>query len=186
MADRHGSVWVRAAEAAPGYLAVIAGAAVLSAMVLAPAHASLERTRWERAVMRVQAEHLSDLAERYRDFHEALEAGEPVLLERLAYAQLRLRPAHKRSLPAVERSQPGGGETADASGVSARSLEDPADIHAWLSRPLPRVGREIAPHRPAGTRLARLASGRSRVGLTVAGGVLVFGGLLWGRSGASG
>ncbi|MFW6337270.1 MAG: hypothetical protein ACOC3G_09095 [Phycisphaeraceae bacterium] len=180
MGDRFRHLWLRAAEYAPGLLAVVAGTAVLSAMVLVPAHMEREEVEWRRDVMAAQAGHLASLAERYHDFSRALAAGEPVLLERLAYSQLKMRPAGKSAVPLGDDAEPGGAEGYTSTGAAAAMrLDDPTDIHAWLSRPLPEVGRELAPHRPVRTRLARLATGRSRIGLVVAGGVLIFGGLLW-------
>ena len=178
MAGRFGQLWLRAAEHAPGFLAVVAGAAVLSAMVLVPAHMERERVEWRRDVMAAQAGHLASLAKRYHDFSQALAEGQPVLLERLAYSQLKIRPVGKSAVPLGDAAEPGGAE-GHTSVLAATRLDDPADIHAWLSRPLPEVGRELAPHRPVRTRLARLAMGQSRVGLIVAGGILIFGGLLW-------
>lgn len=172
MMQRSRELFCVVAGHSPGYLSVLAGVAVLAAMVLVPAHLELERTKWRRDVMAAQASHLAELAERYRSLNRALAREDPVLLERLAYAQLRLRPVSKRAIPSA--SPPVG-----AIGAAAARLDDPTDIHAWLRRPLPEVGRELTPHRPVRTRLARLAEGRSRVGLVIAGGVLVFGGLLW-------
>lgn len=178
MTARFGHVWLRAAEHAPGFLAVVAGVAVLSAMVLVPAHRERERVEWRRDVMAAQADHLAALAERYDAFLHALAAGEPVLLERLAYSQLKLRPTGKSPMPRGYDKRPGGAERYAVDPGFSR-LDDPANLHAWLSQPLPQVGRELAAHRPVRTRLDRLSTGQSRVGLIIAGGMLIFGGLLW-------
>ena len=178
MVERFRALWLRVAEHVPGFLAVVAGAAVLSAMVLVPAHTERERVEWRRDVMAAQTEHLASLAKRYHEFSQALAQGQPVLLERLAYSQLKLRPVGKSAVPLGDGAEPGGAERSPLLNANAR-LDDPADIHAWLSRPLPEVGRDLAPHRPVRTRLSRLATGRSRVGLIVAAGILLFGGLLW-------
>lgn len=167
-----------AAAHAPGWLTTLGGLAILSAVVLAPAHEALRETRWRAAVMRAHATHFESLADRYRTFHAAIQAGEPVLLERLAYAQFRLQPADKSAVPTPDRSRPGGAIEAGDPTVG-EPLHDVADVHAWLHEPLPRIGEELAPHRPIRSRLSRLASGHTRLGLIIAGGLLLLGGLMW-------
>ncbi len=47
----------------------------------------------------------------------------------------------------------------------------------WPVRPLPQVGRELAVYKAPNTRLTRLAMGRSRLGLLVAGLACLIGGV---------
>jgi hypothetical protein len=122
--------------------------------------------------------------DRYVDFQAALEADEPVLLERLAFTQLRLKPI--------------GTETADLRPTDPAAVIDSPDpdairqvtmnwqsaqpIEYWLSRPQLAPDAQAAPAivRPRETRLIRAVTGDNRIWVAAFGALLLIVGL-WPR-----
>ena len=99
---------------------------------------------------------------------KALDRGEPVLLERLAYEYLNLKPSQTTLID----QSPG---LSDDEVKVARRIED------WVRRPLPRVGVDIAPLQPLPpykARLAHIATGRARLPMLILGAAFVVLGLI--------
>jgi hypothetical protein len=169
----------------PGWLFLLVGLTLVAIAVLTPGWLDCRRLAWQHALMQAQAQAMERQAQRYAQFHQALKHEDPVLLERLAYVQLRLKPADTRlvrpSEPGSPRSAiPGGGEQAQPA-TPAEPARLP--IARWLHEPLPQAGQEIAPYQPPQSRLTRLATGDSRFALLAAGLLCGVGGLLAGGRG---
>jgi hypothetical protein len=182
MAESEDTLMERALAVVPGWLFLLAGLTMVAAAVLTPSWLASQKLAWQHALMEAQAQALQKQARRYDQFNEALKRHDPVLLERLAYVQLRMKPANARLVLPEQADRwggsiPGGGE---------RATSDPEPgmlpIASWLHQPLPTVGQEVAPYRPPDSRLTRLATGQSRFLLLAAGLLCGIGGLLMGRS----
>ena len=141
--------WEKLAEATPGWLFAVAGLALIALTMLTPAWMDLERLRWQRDVMAEQVEALGKQQDRHAAFLEAIDRHDPVVLEHLAYTQLRYKPS--------------GVEILETAGP------DSASISAWLSEPMPQVGRDLPEYCPPDTRLTRLTTGPKRLGLLAVG-----------------
>lgn len=167
----------------PGSVMVLGGLALIAMATLVPAWRELDRLDAQRTFIAQQAEALNKQQQRYEDFHAALIAEDPVLIERLAYTQLRREP--------VDR------ETVSKAGVSEAlspykevlSELPPGDIDRWLRVEPPSPGEsdvwDASPEALAGqssSRLVRLAGGTMRFVLLAAGTMCVVAGLWWGPS----
>lgn len=170
----------RAASHLPGWIVLGCGLAMFGASLLVPPWLEVRALNWQLDVMRRQAEHLSRQADHYQAFHAALVSDDPVLLERLAFMQLREKPAGYTPL-VVPVSQAAGGSvdaSALSAGVAGLLLEEGASVDTWLHEPLPREGVDYRAYEPIGSRLIRLTTGFSRVVLLAAGLVFVVAGLV--------
>ncbi len=157
----------------PEWAFVLCGVALIGLVVLVPQWLDNRSVQWERDLMQVQAQRLERQTQRYRDFHAALAADDPVLLERLAYTQLRRVPVGSRVISEAP--------------VDAASLARPAavtsydgNIDAWLLEPQPQVGTDVPPHRVIEARLTRVADGSARLGVIAAAALCLLAGL-WPR-----
>lgn len=156
---------------------LIGGLSLVAMGVVTPAWLELSRARFEHSVMAEQARRLAEQAERYAAFRAAVEAGDPVVLERLAFTQLRLKRADAVLAP-VERPV-----TTDG---SADALP-PGDIDRWLRVDPPVIGRDVPAWSPASNRLNRLAGNpATRTGLVGSGALFILAGLWWGIPGSPG
>ena len=91
----------------PAHLLIISGMLLLGMTVVMPAWMETRELGWQVALMKVQAQRLDEQEQSYRKFNDALAADDPVLLERLAYYHLHLKPAGSATLTAsVANSSP--------------------------------------------------------------------------------
>lgn len=169
-----------------GWVFVVVGVAAIAASALIPAYLDTLDTREQRKLIEAKAQQLRDERERYRDFHLALSADDPILLERLAFTQLRLKPV--------------GTDTADFGPIDPAAVIDSPDpdairqvamqwrssqsVEYWLSRPDLKQQAQLAVEieRPRDTRLIRTATGEYRPFVAGFGAlVLLFG--VWPRRG---
>ncbi len=147
----------------PGWLFTAAGAALLAVVVLTPAWLDEHEAAWRLGVMRAQADALAQQRSNYEVFAAALEADEPVLLERLALTHLNLS---LKDVYPVRITEPASAGT--------------ADVGAWLAVPQPRIGRDLPAYAPPNNRLTRVATGPGRPGLLAIGLVCLIGGIFYG------
>ena len=158
-----------------GWLPMLGGMTLLAMVLITPEWMGWRELVWQRDVLNLQAERLETQRTSYAQFHDALVADDPVLLERLAFTQLRYKPAGKRlmnDLWAVagpgDAARPGAmppGSTAlppMAAGDGGQAYGSSEVIESWLTSPQPVVGRDIQPLRVINSRLTRLTSGASR------------------------
>lgn len=157
-----------AADAAIGWMLswgfVLVGLASLTAAALFPAYLETLDLQDQRHVLEARASALAAEHERYARFHDALADDDPVLIERLALSELRLRPvgtgvvmAGPRDLAAVIDSP-----SPDAIRQQADLWTDQGSVEHWLSRPDLRPADPVPAARPRQTRLLAYATGEHR------------------------
>ncbi|MFN3167424.1 MAG: hypothetical protein ACE37H_10210 [Phycisphaeraceae bacterium] len=76
-----------------GWLFILVGSAMVAATALVPAYLDTLDVQEAREIEAARARMLAEERQRYQDFHLALIEEDPVLLERLAMTELRLKPA---------------------------------------------------------------------------------------------
>jgi hypothetical protein len=160
-----------------GLKLIALGLALVAGVALTPAWLANRELRWERELLRLQADRIAEQELAYQGALEALENHDPLLIERLAYAYLRLKPAGLRVVhPDADASPlplPGEPELLIESGMET--------IESWLHKPLPRVGVDLDPPTPLEpwqARAAQVFQGQARMMVLGLGGVLCALGLL--------
>jgi hypothetical protein len=167
-----------------GWLFILVGCAAIAAAALIPAYFDTLDTRQARENEAVKAKMLADERQRYIDFHQALIDDDPVLIERLAMTELRLKPVgsqvaqHGPSDPMALVLEP----TSIAIEQAFAGQSQMHSIENELSRPdLKRQAViDVQIDRPRQTRLIIAATGEYRPILAGAGALLVLMGL-WPR-----
>ncbi|MEX0653341.1 MAG: hypothetical protein WD534_01245 [Phycisphaeraceae bacterium] len=166
--------------ALPGWLFLIGALTLLALMLLTPAWLHGREMAWKQQFMQAQLEHLEAQQQRYQQFHAALQSHDPVLLERLAFTHLRLKPADKQLLDPAGSTAMVATPSGPAGSATPGDRLPSAAVEAWLAEPMPVVGEDVpAPHRLE-TRLTRLVQGRSRLGIIVAAMLCLLGSLWYG------
>ncbi|MFK7788774.1 MAG: hypothetical protein AB8C95_04665, partial [Phycisphaeraceae bacterium] len=160
-----------------GWLFILVGCAAIAAAAIIPAYFETLDVKQAREIEAIKAEMLADERLRYIDFHKALVDDDPVLIERLAMTELRLKPIgteiaqHTASDPLalVVEATPVAIQHAIASQSQMRSIENE------LSRPDLKQQAVIDVHleRPRETRLILAATGEYRPLLAGLGALLV-------------
>ena len=156
---RPAATWI---DALPGWLFTAAGTALLAVVVLTPPWLDQHEAAWRLGVMRAQADALSHQRENYETFAAALQADDPVLLERLALTHLNLSLKGKH---AVRLTEPASAGT--------------ADVGAWLAVPQPVIGRDLPAYAAPRNRLIRVATGPGRPALLGIGLACLIGGIFF-------
>jgi hypothetical protein len=151
----------------PGWMFFSAGLVLIGLTVLVPLQSNLAQMQWRRDVMQDQARHLGRQVSSYTDFHSALTGDDPILLQRLAYHQLNLKPAGTDPLAPIS------GQRSAAARDTGREVGP--SIEAMLYEPLPDKGQ---PPAAPNSRLYRLAQGPKRVAVLAIGLVFVYVGLM--------
>ena len=149
-----------------GWLFIAVGSLALAAAALIPAYYDTLNVQEARAIEAVKADMLAEERQRYVDFHHALVEDDPVLIERLAMSELRLKPAGtglaQRAAfdPVALVSEPS--PVAIDRALTGRSLM--RSIENELSRPDLKQRAVIDVHfeRPRETRLILAATGEHR------------------------
>jgi len=167
-----------------GWLFILVGSAAVAASTLIPSYLDTLDTRQAREVQAAKAQMLAEERQRYEDFYNALVDDDPVLLERLAVSELRLKPVgtqiaqHTTSDPValvtnIDR---------DAIGLALSDQPYMRSIENELSRPdLKRASNtQIELERPRQTRLVVAATGEHRPWVAGFGALLLLIGL-WPR-----
>ena len=180
----------RVLAATPGWMFLISGLTLLAAALIMPEWQRVEDLRWKRDLMQQQVARLNAQHQSYISFQQALKADDPIVLERLAFTQLRLKPVGKQPLVKADpdpvardpevlltnaiQNDPRAQQSRDAQ-------QDPtlAAVDAWLAEPLPAVGVDIAPPRQVNSRLMRLTTGERRFVLMIAALACLAGGIWW-------
>lgn len=167
-----------------GWLFITVGCAAIAAAALIPAYFETLDVRQARETEAIKAQILAEEEQRYIDFHQALVDDDPVLIERLAMTELRLKPAGtdvaKQSdadpLALVTEPSPVAIRQAMLGQSQMRSIENE------LSRPdlKQQVELDVEIDRPRRTRLIIAATGEYQPLLAGVGALLVLFGL-WPR-----
>ncbi len=149
-------------DALPGWLFTLAGSVLLAVVVLVPAWLDHHEAAWRLGIMRAQAQALSQQRQNYEAFASALQADDPVLLERLALTHLNLT---------LEEKQPVR--------LSTPASADTADVGAWLAVPQPVIGQDLPAYLAPANRLTRVATGPGRPALLAIGLICLIGGIFF-------
>lgn len=166
----------------PGWVFILAGVAMVGAAVLMPSYLTSDEMAWQRDLLAAQAKALSEEQVAYKQLNDAINERDPALLERLAFHYLHLKPADKTLL--VDEARVAAQQLVRSGvGVSplqtAMGVELGGTVESWVKRPVPRVGVDWPAYQAPNTRLTRISTGRSGVGLAAAGMILVVAGLLF-------
>lgn len=145
----------------PGWLFIAAGLVMVCAAVLIPPQRQLAEMRDQLGLLREHERVGVERLRAYAEFIERLEQGDPVLLRRLAAAQLNLAPAG--DVPIL------------AAGSAA------APVTEWIEATVPPV--EFRPHDPVQSDLVELVTGEHRHWVLAGSIAALFIGLLLGPSG---
>ncbi len=177
-------------DALPGWLCLMGGAVLLGLFTLTPQWLACREVAWHRDLMRLQATSLDTQLNRYRQFHLALAEDDPVVIERLAFAELRQKPAGQELFdpdPGILLAYHGQMLLDQgAAGAPAPPLSAPGSIHAWLKVPTPVVGRDLPALPHVESHLTRISTGPFRlIAIVTAIGVMAMGVLLQVRDRAS-
>lgn len=148
---------------AGGWLVLSCGVIIIAITVLAPAYLDVQRAKAQASLMDHQLLLLEAHQRNYRQFIAAMDAGDPQLLERLAWFHLRLRPAKTELFdPPTETS----------------TLAAPSLAH-WLRPRISTLPPESAQLAYPDTRLVRLVTGAAtRPWVLAFGAWLIFMGLI--------
>ena len=170
-----------------GWLFIMVGCASIAAAALIPAYFDTLDIQQARETEAIKATMLAEERQRYEDFHQALVDDDPVLIERLAMTELRLKPVGTEvarqspsdPLALVADPEPLAIQHALASQPQMRSIENE------LSRPdlKQQAVIDVVIERPRETRLIIAATGEFRPLLAGFGALLVLMGL-WPRRAA--
>jgi len=173
-----------------GWLLLCAGLSILAAGVLLPTWRATESLRVQRDQMFEQAQWMQRQRETFSSVREAVVGGDPIILERLAFHHLRLKPENAQLVRVDEQVlQPGyppsyGPITPVAHenalpgfSVLVESLETVDD---WALEPMHPAPVATSPAEEPRTRLDRLTSGPTRLLTTGFGLVCLIGGLWFG------
>jgi len=169
-----------------GWLFIVVGSAMVAATALVPAYLDTLDVQEAREIEAARARMLAEERQRYEDFHQALVEEDPVLLERLAMTELRLKPtgtglaerAAFDPLALVTDPAPGAIERAMAEQPLMRSIENE------LSRPdlKSQASFDVDIERPKKTKVLGYVTGEMRPYVAGFGALLLLVGL-WPRRG---
>lgn len=195
MADTHAQKAIPSRSTGPdaiihgalGWLFITLGCAAIAAATLIPAYVETLDIKEAREVEAIKARILAGEQQRYIDFHRALAEDDPILVERLAMTELRLKPTGtdlagptlSDPLALVAAPLPVGIQGAMTGQTRMRSIENE------LSRPdlKQRIEFGVQIDRPRRTRLIIAATGEYQPLLAGVGALLVLLGL-WPRRAA--
>ncbi len=159
----HELTWLDRIDVA-GWLLLLVGLTIAAIVVAMPAWLDVLDLRAQHATLKSQADLIDRQCEDHRAFRESLSQNDPVLLRRLAWHHLALKPGNVLALDSTPEQ---------AQQLSADQWRHPASM---LSRP-PAIPHPIPRSAHAQTRLARLVTGSSRPWVMALGLWLTFCGL---------
>lgn len=174
---------------AMGWLSLALGIAMVAAIALVPPWLELRYAQWERGFIEACARQQFKQIENYEQFAAGLQSNDPVLLERLAFHQLRRKPAGTALvLMSEDPSDETGIRTViNADGTTSSGLSmDPTVLgderqtllEKWLHQPMPIVGSDYPAYVVPDHAVIRLATGPKRSLLLALSGLFLLCGLL--------
>lgn len=172
-------VVTRTLEQAVGWLFLLAGVAILAVLVLTPPWLQVHELTWRRELLTEQSRRLAEEEQAYDQFIEAIQARDSVLLQRLAFYQLRQKPVGTVVMPLFETDIHGlAVERTTANQLAASAPVEMVPVETWLHRPMPQIGLDFLPFQPVESMLVELTTGRWRSLLLAVGWALILLGLL--------
>ena len=172
-----------------GWLSLALGMGMVAAIALVPPWLELRYAQWERGFIEQCSRRQFKQIENYENFAAALQSNDPVLLERLAFHHLRLKPAGAVlvSMPNAITGESGIRTVVNADGsLSSGPDTDPTAmpnekrtlLDQWLTAPMPVVGEDYPAYEVPSHPAIRLVTGPKRSLLLGLGGVFLLCGLL--------
>jgi hypothetical protein len=187
----------------PGWAFVLVGMSILSMAVLVPAWTDSQKLNYQHDLLKLQAKRWGEQETNYRQFAKALESNDPVVLERLAIYQLRLkptgtapidqvmvastltpRPGPQHPVPITTVRNNGRGVVYATTAMVAPPMPMPPTapivptIESMLRRPIPTAGVDYPAYHPLPSRIVRITTGPLRWPFLAAGFMLVVAGLI--------
>lgn len=144
----------------PGWMFLASGLTIIGMSILTPTWLQCRQLQWQHDIMLIQSQRLGQQLQSYRQFHQALQSQDPVLVERMAYHQMHLKPVGSHIFDGVDTN-------------------NHQTVEGWLHTPLPRVGVDYPALKATPSRLVRLATGQTRLPLLGAGILSVTAALVW-------
>ncbi|MFI4861235.1 MAG: hypothetical protein ACIAXF_11195 [Phycisphaerales bacterium JB063] len=165
-----------------GWIFVVVGVAAIGAAGLIPAYLKTLDLQDQRRILETKADALKQEHDRYQQFHAALVDDDPVLIERLALTELRLRPVGTGVAQTRPRDPAAIIDSPDPDAIrQATDLwTDTGSIEQWLSRADLLAEPPAPAQRPRQTRLLTYATGEHRPWVAGFGALLILLGL-WPR-----
>ncbi|MEM9416645.1 MAG: hypothetical protein AAGA29_14385 [Planctomycetota bacterium] len=165
-----------------GWVFVIVGVAAIAAAGLIPAYLETLDMQDQRRILETRAQALAEEHSRYKQFHTALVDDDPILIERLALTELRLRPVGTTVAQTGPRDPAAIIDSPDPDAIrqAADLWIDDGSIEHWLSRPDLHIQPPPPAERPRQTRLLTYATGEHRPWVAGVGALLILLGL-WPR-----
>lgn len=163
----------RIAQSVACWALLLGGCALVALAVLCPLEREVARMDKQLALMRGQAAQLDQQEAGYRRFHVALASDDPVVLERLAYYQLRLKPAGTQAIALSPGASP-----YDVMAQPAAGEESLPTVEELLRRPLPDPKAYLGVDAGPSSRLDRLTQGWYRLALLAAGMLCIAAGMM--------
>lgn len=157
MLKKLGSILELLVSGLPGWMFLAAGVFIVGATLLIPPYLRNHELLWQRDLLQAQAQQMTRQEGNYQQFLRAIDAGDPVLIERLAFHYLRLKPE--------------GSRVVAASALPGSNGRVYSNIDQWLRVPMPRVGVDFPAYSPIRSRLVRLTTSPARL-LVIAFGVV--------------
>lgn len=149
------------------WMFLTSGLTLLALALITPTWLACRDLAFQRDLMAMQLERFESQHGRYRNFHAALQQDDPILLERLAFTQLGLKPSGKQVLALPDLTAYGMGKAAvigvgqtldPAVAYHPDVLATSASIDTWLLAPMPRLGIDLTPPKTVNTRLMRITT----------------------------
>jgi hypothetical protein len=151
----------------PGWVFLLAGIATVMACLMVPAWQEHQMMQWRKLTLEAQVHLLDQQAGIYKQFDNALEQQNPILLQRLAYTQLGLIPEGTGPLQLNQPLPPVGSPTYSTQHTDGwfSALADAStsgqDVYESVLEP-GKMPRAIQPPQMASSSFVRLTTGPLR------------------------
>jgi len=162
-----------------GWLLLACGMVLLGTSVLVPGWITATKLAQQQHMLRAQVRQLGDQEKAYRQFHAGLDQRDPVLLQRLAYRHLYLKPVGTKML-LISTMYPGSAiRTKPHVQETKNNSFTPVDIGVgkWLDQPITNPATETMVTEVQ-SRLASVVQGPARVTLVASGLICIVMGLM--------
>lgn len=137
------------------WLLLLSGVVVLAAALLVPAWCEIRELAWQEHCLTLQARQLREQRHHYEQAADALAANDPVMLQRIAYHYMRLKPNDAEMI--LKAGNQAGHQAGHQLGA------DVLPIEAIVHEPVAHVGNDLAPLEPINSRLVRVTHGPTRL-----------------------
>lgn len=158
----------------PAWVFLLSGLLIISATLLVGPYLENRKLAWQRDLIRLQAQRLDEQEQAYRQFLADMDSHDPVLIQRMAYHYLHLRPQDA----VIFGERPTAAQLVRNSGPLMIPAEKHSTVTTMLHRPMPVVGKDYPAFTMVDTLVIRLTTGPLRPLLAVAGAIFLALGLI--------